>query len=186
MMETDFEFQANCCGAVRSLNIYMPVWIFWIRILGFPTYSSVQGYIWPVRKQSVTTDWASCPPQTHCTPSLLELQTFNGSPCLLFAAAAATTWRSRVSSRTRSPCAPLMTPTRWLARGCLRLRRTVGAARPSRSNPETLDPVRVDWMQQLMFIKDEQYNTSQDAHTFTCNFVYIFKTFYTSNSRHQI
>lgn len=70
-------------------------------------------------------------------------------PCFSFAATAASSWKVRASSRTRSPCAPPTTPTRWPVRGCLRWRRTAGAARPSRSNPEPHIQVRIDCQRSL-------------------------------------
>lgn len=54
---------------------------------------------------------------------------------LLFSVTAESSWKFKGSSRTRSQCVPLMTPTRWPVRGCLRWRRTAGAALPSWSNP---------------------------------------------------
>lgn len=60
----------------------------------------------------------------------------------LFSVTAKSSWKVKGLSRTRSRCAPLMTPTRWPVRGCLRWRRTAGAALPSRSNPEPHIKVR--------------------------------------------
>ena len=64
--------------------------------------------------------------------------------CFCFAATAASSWKVKASSRTRSQCAPPTTRTRWPARGCLRWRRTAGAAPPSRSNPEPHIQVRIE------------------------------------------
>lgn len=62
--------------------------------------------------------------------------------CFCFSVMAESSWKVKGSSRTRSLCVPLTTPTRWPARGCLRWRKTVGAAPPSRLNPEPHIEVR--------------------------------------------
>lgn len=59
-----------------------------------------------------------------------------------FAVRAASNWKAKAASRTRSQCVPRTTPTRWPERGCPRWRRTAGAALLSRSNLEPHIQVR--------------------------------------------
>jgi hypothetical protein len=75
--------------------------------------------------------WGPCPSPPHCA----DLPT----------AMATSTWTAWAASRTRSRCAPPMTPTRRRGRAWRRPRRRRGAAAPSSSRPEAATWVSRAW-----------------------------------------